>query len=374
MFDSLHCFCRSRHSAEYCAMYDICGESSAGKVLNCPYGSPSIKPDDLLSSKIQSLCPAISGNAIPLLVSCPACLRNFLNLFCELSCSPNQSLFINVSSIAEVDGNMTVDGIDYYVSEEFGEGLYNACKDVKFGSMNTRAIDFVGGGAKNYKEWFAFLGQKVTSDLPGSPYAMNFRTSAPASSGMKIMDVSPYSCNDTSLGCSCGDCPLSPVCSSSEPPHSKTKDSCSFRLGSIEIKCVDLSMAILFILLVGAILGWGFFYKTAERSGPPSIRKPLLSQVDSIDDEIDGNISSKVAESAPLAQSAIQGFMADIFRRYGRWVARNPIIVLCSSVGVVIILCIGLVRFKVETRPEKVCCCMMIFLGYKFEEHVFCWH
>ncbi|RVW48307.1 Niemann-Pick C1-like protein 1 [Vitis vinifera] len=108
-----------RHSPEYCAMYDICGERSDGKVLNCPYGTPAVKPDEFLSAKIQSLCPMISGNvccteaqfdtlraqvqqAIPFLVGCPACLRNFLNLFCELSCSPNQSLFINVTSIAKV--------------------------------------------------------------------------------------------------------------------------------------------------------------------------------------------------------------------------------------------------------------------------------
>lgn len=40
--------------------------------------------------------------AIPFLVGCPACLRNFLNLFCELTCSPNQSLFINVTSVSKV--------------------------------------------------------------------------------------------------------------------------------------------------------------------------------------------------------------------------------------------------------------------------------
>lgn len=34
---------RETHSQEYCAMYDICGERSDGKVLNCPYGSPSVK-------------------------------------------------------------------------------------------------------------------------------------------------------------------------------------------------------------------------------------------------------------------------------------------------------------------------------------------
>lgn len=34
---------RAKHSEEYCAMYDICGQRSDGKALNCPYGSPSVK-------------------------------------------------------------------------------------------------------------------------------------------------------------------------------------------------------------------------------------------------------------------------------------------------------------------------------------------
>lgn len=46
---------------------------------------------------------------------------------------------------------MTVDGIDFYVTETFGEGLYKSCKDVKFGTMNTRAIDFVGAGASSFQ-------------------------------------------------------------------------------------------------------------------------------------------------------------------------------------------------------------------------------
>lgn len=243
---------RERHSTEYCAMYDICGARSDGKVLNCPYGSPSVKPDELFSAKIQSLCPTISGNvcctkaqfetlrsqvqqAIPLFVGCPACLRNFLNLFCELSCSPRQSLFINVTSIAEVGGSMTVDGIDYYVTEKFGKGLYDSCKDVKFGTMNTRAIDFVGGGAKSFEELFAFLGQKVALGFPGSPYAINFKVNPSASSQMELMNVSVYSCGDTSLGCSCGDCPSSPVCSSLEPPSPPKSYACTIKIWSLKV-------------------------------------------------------------------------------------------------------------------------------------------
>lgn len=43
-----------------------------------------------------------------------------------------------------------------------------------------------------------------------------------------------------------------------------------------------------------------------------------------------------------------------VFREYGKWVARNPTLVLGLSLTVVLLLCLGLIRFKVETRPEKV--------------------
>lgn len=44
-----------------------------------------------------------------------------------------------------------MDGIDFYVDDAFGKGLFESCKDVKFGSMNTLAMDFIGAGAKNFK-------------------------------------------------------------------------------------------------------------------------------------------------------------------------------------------------------------------------------
>lgn len=53
--------------------------------------------------------------------------------------------------LSQVNNNLTVNGIDFIITDAFGEGLYNSCKDVKFGTMNTRAIDFIGAGAKNFK-------------------------------------------------------------------------------------------------------------------------------------------------------------------------------------------------------------------------------
>ncbi|OMO54600.1 hypothetical protein COLO4_36400 [Corchorus olitorius] len=168
---------RERHSEGYCAMYDICGTRSDGKVLNCPVGSPAVK----------------------------------------------------------VKNNLTVDGIDFYITDSFGEGLYESCKDVKFGTMNTRALEFIGAGAKNFKEWFAFIGRRALPNLPGSPYAIQFKPSAPESSGMKPMNVSTYSCGDVSLGCSCGDCPASPVCSITAQPPSHKGATCSVRMGSLKV-------------------------------------------------------------------------------------------------------------------------------------------
>ncbi|WKA09248.1 hypothetical protein VitviT2T_026913 [Vitis vinifera] len=368
-----------RHSEEYCAMYDICGKRSDGKVLNCPYGSPSVKPDDLLSSKIQSMCPTISGNvccteaqfdtlrtqvqqAIPFLVGCPACLRNFLNLFCELTCSPNQSLFINVTSVSKVNNNLTVDGIEFIITDAFGEGLYNSCKDVKFGTMNTRAIDFIGAGAKTFKEWFAFIGTRAAPSVPGSPYAINFQPSIAESSGMKPMNVSTYSCGDNSLGCSCGDCPSASVCSGYAPPSLHKEGSCSVRIGSLKAKCIEFSLAILYIILVTIFFGWGLFHRTRERNPAPRM-KPMLNVMDgselhSMNRPKDENLSSQMLEDVPQIRngvqlSIVQGYMSNFYRRYGTWVARHPTIMLCSSLAIVLVLCLGLIRFKVETRPEK---------------------
>ncbi|KAL3514868.1 hypothetical protein ACH5RR_027585 [Cinchona calisaya] len=368
-----------KHSEGYCAMYDICGNRTDGKALNCPFGSLSVKPDDLLSSKIQSLCPTITGNvccteaqfetlrsqvqqAIPLLVGCPACLRNFLNLFCELSCSPNQSQFINVTSVDKTASNLTVGGIDFFITDNFGEGMFDSCKDVKFGSSNMRAIELIGAGAENFTDWYKFLGLRAALGSPGSPYAINFRSTAPDSSGMIPMNVSTYSCGDALLGCSCGDCPASPICSASASPAPQRKGSCSVRIGSIKAKCIEVSVAIFYIVLVSVLLGWGFCHRKKE-TAPVSRTNPLVGVTNvgvlrHVNSQKDENIPVQMLEDVPqitngVQLSIVQGFLAKFYRKYGTWVARNPIVVLCSSSAIVLVLCLGLIRFQVETRPEK---------------------
>jgi len=43
-----------------------------------------------------------ASQAVPFLTGCPACLRNYLDLFCEIACSPNQNLFLDVTDVHNV--------------------------------------------------------------------------------------------------------------------------------------------------------------------------------------------------------------------------------------------------------------------------------
>lgn len=64
------------------------------------------------------------------LVGCPACNQNFKHFFCTLTCSPDQSLFTNVTSVQNAyDNNRTaVEAIDVFVAGTYGQSFYDSCK------------------------------------------------------------------------------------------------------------------------------------------------------------------------------------------------------------------------------------------------------
>uniref|UniRef100_A0A0E0H4E3 SSD domain-containing protein n=1 Tax=Oryza nivara TaxID=4536 RepID=A0A0E0H4E3_ORYNI len=260
----------------YCSMYGICAQRSDGKVLNCVNATKAVKPDTLFSARIQSLCPTITG---------------------DVCCTVDQFDTLH-QQVQQVNNTMTVNGIDYYVTSTYGEELYNSCKDVKFGTLNTRAMDFLGGGAKNYKEWMAFIGRQADLNQIGSPYLITFPS-----------DIS----------------------------------------GSTAAKCLDFSLVVVYLVLL------------TRRSGIFSHTKPLKNAEDKIHSSNNGKVpdsSAQVSEaaSAPVQSahpSVIQTYMSTFFRKHGTFVAKHPLLVLFVSLLVPTLLCIGLIRFKVEIRPEK---------------------
>lgn len=80
------------------------------------------------------------------------------------------------------------------------------------------------------------MGKLASLNTPGSPYAITYRAENTDNSAVKPLNATVYSCSDTSLGCSCGDCPSSPACASSTPTTSKHKTSCTIKMGSLKVK------------------------------------------------------------------------------------------------------------------------------------------
>lgn len=52
----------------------------------------------------------------------------------------------------------------FHVDEAFGGGFFDSCKGVKFGATNGYAMEFLGGGAKNWVSFLRYMGQKVIKE------------------------------------------------------------------------------------------------------------------------------------------------------------------------------------------------------------------
>ena len=87
-------------------------------------------------------------------------------------------------------------------------------QDVVYGLLNIKAMQLVGSGAKNFQQWFDFLGL-IKDKQPfgqGAPYQMDFPGEQNTPAGMTAMNESIPTCWDSAFKCSCGDCPDAPTC------------------------------------------------------------------------------------------------------------------------------------------------------------------
>ena len=285
--------------------------------------------------------------ANPLISSCPACKENFYNLFCTFTCSPDQSLFINVTQVEETKGKYRVAELDQLVSDEYGSGFYDSCKDVKFGPTNGNAMQFIGGGAKNYTDFLKFLGQK---SLLGSPFQINFpRPSDYPQPGMGPLEMKPKKCNDEdeAFRCACLDCP------SSCPKLPEISESGSCHVGLLP--CLSFGAIIVYsvfiLLLATTIFGHIAWAKHSRRR---SERLRLLQDAAPSDDEDEGDmVHNGAMYDRPQRNYWINTVCDSAFSRLGYAAAKFPGITIGISILVVGLLSVGWIRFEIEQNPAR---------------------
>ena len=157
---------------------------------------------------------------------CPSCFYNLINLFCELTCSPNQFEFLNVTSTipyydsVSKENKSSITELQYFIGERFANEMYNACKDVEAPSSNVKALGLLCG--KDVKDcnatnWIEYMFNKDNGQTPFS--IIPIFSDAPVH-GMNPMNNATKGCNgsvDDSTGpCSCQDCSI--VCGPKPQP------------------------------------------------------------------------------------------------------------------------------------------------------------
>uniref|UniRef100_A0A8C2I9D4 Niemann-Pick disease, type C1 n=1 Tax=Cyprinus carpio TaxID=7962 RepID=A0A8C2I9D4_CYPCA len=143
---------------QHCIWYGECGNSTKipEKKLNCNYTGPPIPlPDQEGQDLLKDLCPGLvygdnrvccdtqqlktlkNNIQIPLqfLSRCPACFFNFMTLFCELTCSPRQSDFINSTDFSAFNKSTTnVDNVPIGGMTPMNNETFNCTQSLDDGS------------------------------------------------------------------------------------------------------------------------------------------------------------------------------------------------------------------------------------------------
>ncbi|KAI5940186.1 NPC intracellular cholesterol transporter 1 [Manis javanica] len=373
--------------SQSCVWYGECGIASGDKRYNCKYsGPPKPLPEDGYYL-VQELCPGFFfGNVslccdvqqlqtlkdslqLPLqfLSRCPSCFYNLMNLFCELTCSPQQSQFLNVTAIEDYVDPVTnqtktnVKELQYYVGESFANAMYNACRDVEAPSSNVRALGLLCGkdaDACNATNWIEYMFNKDNGQAPFTitPIFSDFSVH-----GMEPMNNATKGCDESvdevTAPCSCQDC--SAVCG---PKPQPPLPSVPWRILGLDAMYVIMWITYMSFLLVffGAFFAMWCYRKQYFVSEYTSIGGSIAFSVNAGDKGAAWLLTSTLPSSPALpgeasccdpVSAAFEGRLRGLFTHWGSFCVRNPGCIIFFSLAFIAVCSSGLVFVQVTTNP-----------------------
>ena len=354
------------HEAGRCALRGECGKQGfVGGQLPCPDNGLAEAPSDDARELLVSVCgdewkdtdvcclqdqletlQSSLQTANNLISSCGACKKNFFDLFCTFTCSPDQSLFVNVTDTVQKGDKYLVTELDQLISSKFGTGFYDSCKDVKFGATGGKAMDLFGR-AKNYTQFLTFLGTKRI--FGGSPFQINFPPPDESFKNMHPILEGPIPCNttDEAYRCACVDC----AGSCPEMPEVTSTKSCYVGL----LPCLSFAVVIIYAAFIALlVLAASAHMAVAKRRKSKNERLQLLQDASPSDDEDEGDmVRNPGMFDRPTKQYILNTYCDHMFSRLARTCATFPTITTVSCIVIVGLLSLGWLRFTVETDPVK---------------------
>ncbi|KAM6948894.1 NPC intracellular cholesterol transporter 1 [Aplochiton taeniatus] len=356
--------------AQHCVWYGECGESTKvpGKKYNCNYtGPPQPLPaeghdllkelcpgldygDRSLCCDVQQLQTLKGSLQLPLqfLSRCPSCFFNLMNLFCELTCSPHQSDFMNATKFTpepSVDNKTNVVEVDYYIGQTFTNAMYNACKDVQAPSSNVKALSLLCGNDASKctpTNWIQYM---FDINNGQTPFPIDpFFSDVPVS-GFNPMNNATFGCDqgldDGSGSCSCQDCSLS--CGPQPVPPSLPPPWLILGLDAMVV-IMWISYAAFLLVFMGAVLGAWCYRKRAIMSEYGPILDSNHSLNNDNPDQVDASCGERLGERFESA-------LRRAFCAWGSFCVRRPLLVVLCTLAVVAACSGGLAFMQITTDP-----------------------
>lgn len=348
-----------------------CGKQSLfGSELPCPSNELAAEPGQETRDAVVQVCGNLYKQgplccdlnqvqdlkrnlkkAENIIASCPACKENFVQFFCAFTCSPDQSLFVNVTATAKsTSGQVVTTELQQYVAPELASAFYDSCKEVQFSATNGRAMDLIGGGAKNYSQFLKFLGDKKPL-LGGSPFQMNFPWSDDEDheklpNGLERLKGTVYSCSDPNYKCACSDC--SDSCPALEPVESP--EGCyvgAIPCLSFGILVAYASSLVVFVIVYSAIV----IYRN-RRLGTVRLLQDEDEDETNWDNETSDRRFFRDADrlSGPYSLNTILQLW---FSKLGAMCANHPYRVFLTTFILVLASTVGIFRFTLEVNPVR---------------------
>ncbi|XP_038157542.1 NPC intracellular cholesterol transporter 1 [Cyprinodon tularosa] len=352
--------------AQHCVWYGECGESKVvGKKYNCNYTGAPIPLEPKGYELLTELCPGYDyGNRslccdvaqlstlkaslqLPLqfLSRCPSCFYNLMNLFCELTCSPHQSQFMNATNVTGTD----VMEVQYYIGQTFANAMYNACQDVQAPSSNVKALSLLcGRDAEDCTptNWIQYM---FSTENGQAPFPIIPIFSDVEVSGYTPMNNKTYACTegleDGSGSCSCQDC--SAACGPKPIPPPLPPPWTILGMDAMSVIMWISYMAFL-LIFVGVLVGaWCCRRRTiASEYAPILDSNNPLSLNNDYPNQVDASCGEKLGER-------FENLMRVFFSRWGSFCVRHPSVVLLGSFILVIACSGGLIYMHITTDPVE---------------------
>uniref|UniRef100_A0A6Q2YP46 SSD domain-containing protein n=1 Tax=Esox lucius TaxID=8010 RepID=A0A6Q2YP46_ESOLU len=379
----------SRHEPGYCAFYDECGRNpSVGgslipPIVPCLNYSPARVLGPEHYQELKKVCPMLDRGegqttaccsvkqlkslerslmmSKALLNRCPSCADNFGHFHCISTCSPNQSVTINVTRTANITSQGTVReavvAYQAYLSTSFADKAFDSCKSVRIPSTGGLAIGTMcgryGSALCTPQRWYDFQGD---SSNGLAPLDIDFRLIPEGVTGAVPAGIVPY--NGTALGCnektptggevcSCQDCQAS--CPVLPPPPALPAP---FTIGGVDGYLV-ICATLLGFLILAFLLFLLSPYILRNIMGLFSKKRKVKGEVNNWNDETERLIHPSEVTCIDRNSLVAQEFLGSWFQAWGTLIASHPFKVLLASAVVVGAFATGLMYIELTTDPVQ---------------------